>query len=169
LKKGLLMIGTVVLMFALGWAATYRDIRVAGSSGNYFDIDVDTTGSGAATIFFCDTFFSDTFDIDSTYRYLNYAVKLRSFDSGSVLDGDTVMDTITVGLITYFNGGGSKWLVALDTFTNVGDSVRHHIICDTMIYNKAYFRTIYSDSIAATAWDTNRYNWQFDVLLGGTR
>lgn len=170
MKKGLLIIFVLAVASVLGITATYDDIRIDGSSGWGYVHYIDTSDTGTdGMAYYCDTMLSDTFSIDSTYKYVNIDMRFHSVDTGSYCDGDTVMDTFEVRAITYSHLGGSRWTVFVDTFVATGDSARHHFFVDTLVYDKIYFQTIYWDSVDVTYNDTNSYNFNIDIWAGGTR
>jgi len=170
LKRGLLLISMLAVMSVLGITATYDDIRIDGISGASYVQVVDTADTGTTSMaYYCDTLLSDTFDVDSTYKYVNIDMKYVSVDTGSVLDADTVMDTFVIRTKTYSHLGGAHWTVFVDTMTATGDSAMHHFFVDTLVYDKIYFETIYWDSINVDDNDTNTYNFRIDIWAGGTR
>jgi len=160
----------LAVMSVLGITATYDDIRIDGISGASYVQVVDTADTGTTSMaYYCDTLLSDTFDVDSTYKYVNIDMKYVSVDTGSVLDADTVMDTFVIRTKTYSHLGGAHWTVFVDTMTATGDSAMHHFFVDTLVYDKIYFETIYWDSINVDDNDTNTYNFRIDIWAGGTR
>jgi hypothetical protein len=170
MKRGFLLICLVALAATFGISATYTDVRIDASYGAGYVSDVDTADTGAdGMAYYIDTMFSDTIDVDSTYRYVNLLLKYVSVDTGLTLDSDTTMDTFQVSMITYSREGGSHWTVYVDTFDNVGDSAMHHFFVDTLVFDRIYFQTIYWDSLNLSKDDINQYNFLIDCWAGGTR
>ncbi|MFX0194833.1 MAG: hypothetical protein ACFFCW_01830 [Candidatus Hodarchaeota archaeon] len=134
----------------------------------------DTNANGGLII--NDTIFSDTFALfnalagDTTYyRYLNAVYYLYDFDTGSVLDDDSVLDTVTVAWFTTWGGESPSYQVYLDTVVAVPCTVRHHLILDTLMYKHFYVRSIVWDSLNPTTNDTNTYSGWLEAFAGGTR
>ena len=167
MKRGLLLcliIGLGTFMFS--GAVEFHDIRIAGTAGSFISVVIDTADTvadpqGTAPVY--DTTFSDTLDI-SEFNYVTVYGKLSSIDTGSELTNDTLMDTLVLHLITTIDEGTANWTVVADTFTNVGDSFRHHYVVDTMLYEEIFWKSIYWDSVDPSVVDTNDYYIDLEVL-----
>jgi hypothetical protein len=170
-RKGFILIVLLAACLYYGvQSATYKRMDIAGVGGYDIPIYVDTADTESdGALYINDTTFSDTFDVDTTYKYVNVMVYFASFDTGGVLGDDSTMDTLEVTMFTGFGRGAPFLARYCDTCIHIPCTIAHNFFVDTMVYNSMYFRTIIWDTLNPTTDDTNYYHGWIDILAGGTR
>ena len=171
MKKGLLLVvllGLMLILSNIGMTVTNTLLRSAGTAGSGIVLTIDTSDTNASGYMaIADTTYSDTVDLES-YKYANILIHLYDFDTGNVLDNDSVNDTIIVRTVTCAGRGEPKYVIFTDTFLNVPDSAWHKFFLDTTALTNIYFETIITDSIGLDL-DTNTYSMNMRALGGGSR